>query len=247
MSEAKTLESEFAKLVKPGGTDLELVEEVVADRWGRRPGYPTPEQCTKFLVGWAVNWKELSRLDVDDDDDALARAALNVIDKRRVLELLHERYAKWGERAARHVRRVWAGEEARGPITRKSRKVTHSSDPKAFAEAVQEAAARPTTRKFGTDRAFIASVFEAFGRKVSKQDFVRQLLEAHRGGRLSLARADLVGAMDPALVRESHVRDPKTGAEYHFVRLGGSGLTAGERAGAIVEAGDHLHWVKRID
>jgi hypothetical protein len=219
MSEAKTLESEFAKLVKPGGTDLELVEEVVADRWGRRPGYPTPEQCTKFLVGWAVNWKELSRLDVDDDDDALARAALNVIDKRRVLELLYERYAKWGERAARHVRRVWAEEEAREQITRKSQKVARAPDPKAFAQAVREAAARPTTRKFGPDKAFIASVLEGVRPRLSKREFARQLLDAHRSGRLSLARADLVAAMDPALVRDSELRDPGTGAEYHFVRL----------------------------
>lgn len=226
---AKTLEGEFAKLVKPGGTDLELAEEVVASRWGRRKGYPTAEQCTKFLIGWAVDWKELSQLDVDDDDGALAKAALNVIDKRRVLELLHERYAKWGERVARYVRREWAEEDAQEQITRKSRKVARGKSEVPlwrWAREVFEDATGPGVPKFGAEKAFISGVWDAHRRRVrdaTKREFVARLLDAHRKGHLTLARADLVAAMDPELVRASELRDPQTGATYHFVRLGGSG------------------------
>jgi hypothetical protein len=46
-------------------------------------------------------------------------------------------------------------------------------------------------------------------------DFKQRLLAAHRAGGVTLVRADLTGAMDPELVRESETAHLDT--RYHFV------------------------------
>lgn len=84
-----------------------------------------------------------------------------------------------------------------------------------FASVVQDAAAR--AQAFGDRKAFISSVYEQMpaATRGSLDDFKRQLLEAHQRGELVLERADMVAAMDPALVSASELR---TGAaDFHFV------------------------------
>ena len=75
---------------------------------------------------------------------------------------------------------------------------------------------RATDGRFGPRKVFIASVWRdpAFG-GLALADFKARLLAAHRAGAVTLARADLVGAMDPALVRESEVAHGDS--RYHFV------------------------------
>ena len=46
-------------------------------------------------------------------------------------------------------------------------------------------------------------------------DFKARLVAAHRAGELTLARADLVAAMDPALVAASEIA--ADGASFHFL------------------------------
>ena len=48
-------------------------------------------------------------------------------------------------------------------------------------------------------------------------DFKQRLLRANQAGLLSLSRADLVEAMDPADVRASEISS--LGATFHFVRV----------------------------
>jgi hypothetical protein len=77
------------------------------------------------------------------------------------------------------------------------------------------ARASPTGR-FGHDKVFISHVWKALQPEWSNRAaFDAALLEANRTHRLSLSRADLVSAMDPADVAESEVRS--YGASFHFV------------------------------
>jgi len=91
-----------------------------------------------------------------------------------------------------------------------------------FITAVHDAVARATTTPgamFGPRKVFISAVWDALSPTAAKgldlPGFKRRLLDARRAGRISLARADLVAAMDPDLVRQSETHDD--GAEFHFV------------------------------
>jgi hypothetical protein len=86
-----------------------------------------------------------------------------------------------------------------------------------FAEQVLATArALPQGHRFGPDKVFIAHVWRALQPAWrDRESFNAALLEANRTRRLSLSRADLVSAMDPAVVAESEVRAP--GARFHFV------------------------------
>lgn len=95
-----------------------------------------------------------------------------------------------------------------------------ATDPQAFARAVRAAAAEVTgDGRFGDRRVFIAALWRRVAEGelagLTLADFKRRLLEANQAGDLSLARADLVDAMDPALVAESEIRD--LGSSFHFV------------------------------
>ncbi len=93
-------------------------------------------------------------------------------------------------------------------------------DARGFADAVRAAAAEVTgDGRFGDRRVFIAALWRRAARGelagLTLAEFKRRLLDANRAGDLSLARADLVDAMDPAVVAESEIRD--LGSSFHFV------------------------------
>ncbi|MFC1708020.1 hypothetical protein ACFL59_14590 [Planctomycetota bacterium] len=76
--------------------------------------------------------------------------------------------------------------------------------------------------RFGNSKAFIGPVWQRLRslpqyRHLAREDFDRRLAEANRLGLLGLSRADLVGAMDPDLVRESEVSF--LNATFHFIDL----------------------------
>ncbi len=86
----------------------------------------------------------------------------------------------------------------------------------AFAERVLAVARGSTTGRFGENKVFISHVWKALQSEGgSREAFDQQLLEANRARRLSLSRADLVEAMNPADVSESEVRS--YGASFHFI------------------------------
>ncbi|AUX45899.1 uncharacterized protein SOCE26_073990 [Sorangium cellulosum] len=95
------------------------------------------------------------------------------------------------------------------------------ADDTAFAARVLAAARSSKTGRFGDDKVFISHVFQRLadqGDAVGDPDaFKARLVSAHRRGLLSLNRADLVEAMDPADVDASETR--YLSATFHFVRI----------------------------
>lgn len=91
----------------------------------------------------------------------------------------------------------------------------------ALADAVRAALARvPAHGRFGEQKVFISSLWDELAREVSPAGmdlarFKRWLLDANARHAIVLARADLVGAMDPAQVAASEIVD--RGASFHFV------------------------------
>ena len=92
-----------------------------------------------------------------------------------------------------------------------------ADDLPAFAAAVNRAAASSATGWFGSDKVFINHVHRQLADGASLDAFKRRLVEANTAGLVTLARADLVGAMDPVDVSESETR--YLTAEFHFVRV----------------------------
>lgn len=94
-------------------------------------------------------------------------------------------------------------------------------DEKAFAQCVLAAARASKTGLFGGDKVFISHVLrqlEAEGFAVGEGNaFKERLVATHRSRLLSLSRADLVQAMDPADVEASEAR--YLNASFHFVRI----------------------------
>jgi hypothetical protein len=89
-----------------------------------------------------------------------------------------------------------------------------------FATEVMRVASSNDAARFGDRKVFVASVWDHLRRDprwsaLSLDEFKAQLVAAHRAGVLVLARADLVAAMDPALVAASEV--VADGASFHFV------------------------------
>ena len=90
-----------------------------------------------------------------------------------------------------------------------------------WAGEVKKVAARlPKSGRYGSERAFVSSTHKAAvaqGKipRISLAAFKSKLVEANRRGHLRLHRADLVGAMDPKLVRDSEIKH--LNADFHFI------------------------------
>ncbi|MBA3538218.1 MAG: hypothetical protein H0T79_01195, partial [Deltaproteobacteria bacterium] len=73
---------------------------------------------------------------------------------------------------------------------------------------------------FGDRKVFISTVWDVLRHRpawssITLEDFKARLVTAHRAKQLELARADLVAAMDPALVAASETTTE--GASFHFI------------------------------
>ena len=77
------------------------------------------------------------------------------------------------------------------------------------------AKAAPAAARFGDNKVFISHVAAAF--RMSVAEFKARLVEAQIAGLVNLSRADLVEAMDPAMVAASRV--DRQFATFHFVRI----------------------------
>jgi hypothetical protein len=85
--------------------------------------------------------------------------------------------------------------------------------------------------RFGDEKVFVSAIWRGIEKdrrlsSFSLERFKRWLLTANRDGKLLLARADLVGAMNANLVAESEIEDQ--GATFHFV-LDRNATTGAER------------------
>lgn len=77
-----------------------------------------------------------------------------------------------------------------------------------------------TAGRFGPEKVFISEIWgrlrnQPLFRDMTEAQFKHALVIANRDSLLHLARADLVGAMDPQTVRASEIED--MGASFHFV------------------------------
>jgi hypothetical protein len=89
-----------------------------------------------------------------------------------------------------------------------------------FAGDVRAIASCARDGVFGDRKVFISAVWDELRRRpawsaLTLDDFKARLLGAHRTGDLVLARADLVGALDPGLVAASETSTD--GASFHFI------------------------------
>jgi|GEM_PF-2077420 len=89
-----------------------------------------------------------------------------------------------------------------------------------FARDVKRAAAAVRDGRFGDRKVFVSAVWDELRQEprwatLALDDFKARLFAAHGAGELTLARADLVAAMDPALVAASEIE--VSGASFHFV------------------------------
>jgi len=89
-----------------------------------------------------------------------------------------------------------------------------------FADAVLVAAGAAREGRFGDRKVFVSAVWDELHKQppwaaLALDDFKARLVAAHRAGELTLARADLVAAMDPALVAASEIA--ADGASFHFL------------------------------
>jgi hypothetical protein len=89
-----------------------------------------------------------------------------------------------------------------------------------FADAVLAAAGATRDGWFGDRKVFVSAVWDELRKRppwaaIALDDFKARLVAAHRAGELTLARADLVAAMDPALVAASEIA--ADGASFHFI------------------------------
>jgi hypothetical protein len=97
---------------------------------------------------------------------------------------------------------------------------TSAPEPRSLVADAQAAANAARAGVFGERKVFISSVWEALRAmpawaSLELDELKAGLVAAHRGGELVLARADLVAAMDPALVAASETRTD--GATFHFI------------------------------
>lgn len=94
-------------------------------------------------------------------------------------------------------------------------------DDDAFAAMVNDAIrAIGSDGRYGPHKVFVSAIWHQLAGDprcvgMSVDELKRRLLDAHRNDLLSLARADLVGAMDRDAVSASEIRD--RGASFHFV------------------------------
>ena len=93
-----------------------------------------------------------------------------------------------------------------------------------FAATVLAAASQvPAAGRFGADRVFVSALWKQLGENRAAlgptlDDFKARLLDANRALRLTLARADMPGAMDRAKVAASEIRH--LNSTFHFVVVG---------------------------
>jgi hypothetical protein len=98
---------------------------------------------------------------------------------------------------------------------------TNSLDAYLADEVNRVASLVPADGRFGQRKVFVAALFAALQVQslacegCDLADLKAFLIRANRDGRLALARADLVEAMDPGMVAHSEIRH--LGAEFHFV------------------------------
>lgn len=119
---------------------------------------------------------------------------------------------------AREVDEILKTAPRRAARSRSPEKESSSqSYPDPLAVVMQAVHTAPASERFGAVKVFIYPLWERTKNKLGMDlpTFQKWLLEQNRKGALTLARADVPGAMNPQLVKLSMMSD--RGATFHFV------------------------------
>lgn len=95
------------------------------------------------------------------------------------------------------------------------------TSPRSVIGKIRAALRSPGAKHYGENKVFIGSVWQALHddpdvQRLGEDGFKRVLVEAHQRGDLTLSRADLISAMDPADVVSSEIQH--LNATYHFIQ-----------------------------
>jgi hypothetical protein len=200
------------------GSDAGPPERLVRLLAAREVGAPRPELrvlrdalVRGWLAGRTLGPPPDDDGDDDDDDDD---------DDGEVLFDVSEDYVPVAPGPAL----AFDADEARSTPTAEAAQLPSSGGDdgpaRTFAADVRRAAAAVRDGRFGDRKVFVSAVWDELRTQprwadLALEDCKARLFAAHCAGELTLARADLVAAMDPALVAASEIS--VTGASFHFV------------------------------
>lgn len=194
----------------------------------RALGVDTKERFTLTAVRALLFNRELGAVKPQEHDRALEQLAARAVEARRAEanEIQMTVLRRWltgvevVPEAASSSAANGSAEAVKPPLI--AEPSVPEYDDNAFAERVLTAARTSPTGRFGENKVFISHIFrkllEEGAVAADANAFKDRLVAVHRGGLLSLSRADLVGAMDPKDVESSEAR--YLGATFHFVRIG---------------------------
>lgn len=200
--------------VEDRGSMSKLLDDVVASELGIPPGPLTLEKIRAHLLARRAGVEARGKA-----REIAARLAAKALRAPRG-DLKHLRIGLLRKWAAGDAHDALTSAASSAPLTSpvQAPEPPTTIDDGEFASLVQDAAhdVGPDGR-FGSQKVFISAVWEQLHERldISLDELKRRLLDANRRGALSLARADLVGAMDPSIVARSEIADAN--ASFHFV------------------------------
>jgi hypothetical protein len=227
--------------LEPGGALGDATPNCAAAVLAQRLSVPLAADSTpqQVLDAWLVRTLGLGQLSLDELRSTLLARELGLPRRKNKAEALRLSIAhlsgapsaqpgpvlvaltaRWLQAEDAPARESAAPSEVPAPCSVAARE---DEDLGRFAYLVRAVADGPQARRYGDDKVFIGSVWQALRAdteiaKLGEAGFKQRLVEAHRRGALVLGRADLVSAMDPRDVRASETRHQN--ATYHFIHRG---------------------------
>ncbi len=193
---------------------------------------PTERQALDALVWRALGIETDKQLSISALHEHVLRTALDGPRAKTVNELTNLYVARLvGSRSVdiEAIRNTWVRKMI-GPDTSNESAGAEGSDQNGqppethslgdldqFVVNVKRTALSSSVERFGDTKAFIASLFDAMPNERDLDQFKARLLKAHHDGQLRLQAANLVDAMDPALVARSESQFMN--AYYHLVEI----------------------------
>ena len=221
--------------IREAPTLVAVCDALVAEALGLPPGPVTLDQIRTHVLARRVGVEAKGK-----PKELAARMAAGAVrasraDRASLLQALRRRWAQ----AAAHPpsgqpRQVPQPPQPPQPPVPRLQQPLQPATPETLLEVVRETIPRVgVDGRFGSEKVFVSAIWRSIERDrrladLSLDRFKHWLVAANRDGWLVLARADLVGAMDPRLVAESEIKDQ--GATFHFVL---------DRRGAAAEGAIH--------
>jgi hypothetical protein len=205
-------------------TVISLCDALIADALGVPPGPVTLERIRAHVLARHAKIEAKGSLDQIAVAAAAAISGIKQGNKRLLADVLARRWAYTALTSASGTGSRAA--DAQLPLPPAPRTITARTNetpavPPKLLDLVREAIPHiGSDGRFGNEKVFVSAIWHRIERDhkvpdMSLDRFKRWLVNANRDQLIDLARADLVGAMDPKLVAESAIED--LGATFHFV------------------------------